>query len=105
MRRKGKTGGACPIGASGRREGGWNLEGFGPRNTLFPDRSDPSHQPIKKRQRGWVDAGLAIGGRVGSALMSRPRARHLFVAVAILAIGCTSTAPASPSPAATSAPS
>src|SRR5438093_13071602 len=38
---KEKTGGACPIGAPGRREGGWNLEGFGPRNTLGTVRFRP----------------------------------------------------------------
>src|SRR6185369_8486003 len=38
---KEKTGGACPIGAPGRREGGWNLEGFGPKATLGVAGSDP----------------------------------------------------------------
>jgi hypothetical protein len=47
-----KTGGACPIGAPGRREGGWNLEGFGPKATLGARGSDPRAQLIKKPKRG-----------------------------------------------------
>ena len=47
-----KTGGACPIGAPGRREGGWNLEG-----------SESNHRPAPVQRRDTERLRNAISDR------------------------------------------
>jgi hypothetical protein len=63
-RDKERTGGACPIGASGRREGGWNLGGSGPTRTLRAPSSTTRGHPVKKAIFGRVSGGHAACDRI-----------------------------------------